>query len=181
MALISANYVLRTAYAGNTNFKNDDFRRGSSNHDTVAADRKAMVKGLDMLEKLDFSNKEQENTKNIYNTVKSFIGIYNNSVSSTKNSASKAIVKTSGEMKELAKKYEKELSEMGISVKSDGSLKVDEKKFKVATTADVKKVFSSSSDFPKDMKKIMKKLRDQVSRDVSVAPKSSGSTIDSYA
>lgn len=163
--VISAASVLSRAYTGNTNFKNKSFRENSTNHDVVSADRKAMARALERLEDLDFDSKDDDDGKSIYNTVTSFLDIYNNAVSSTADSGSTDITRTSKEMKKLMKEYSDELEAIGISVKSDGTVKIDKSELKKATTTQVSKVFGNS-DYIDDMKKLMKKLRNQVSREV---------------
>ena len=48
--LISASSVLNRAYAGNVFFEDENYRKNSSNHEVVSADRRAMVRALERLE-----------------------------------------------------------------------------------------------------------------------------------
>ncbi len=47
--VISAATLTNRAYAGNTGFKDENYRKNSINHDVVSADRKAMERALDRL------------------------------------------------------------------------------------------------------------------------------------
>lgn len=176
--VISAAYVLRNAYSGNGNFKSSGFRANSNNHDVVKADRRAMERALDRLDNLDFDSTEENDTKSIYNTVTTYLDIYNNTIESTKSSASGDIQKTASAMKKLMKEHEDELGDIGITIKSDGSVKIDKKELQKATTKQVAKIFSNKSGHISDMKALMKKLRSKVNREVPVQdmPAEDGST-----
>ena len=163
--VISASSVMNRSYAGNTYFKDDNYRKNSPNHDVVSADRKAMVRALDRLGKLDFSSTNADDTKSIYNTVTSYLNIYNNAVSSAMDSDSSDIRRTGKNMKALMKKYGDSLEAMGIQVKSDGTVKIDKSELQKATTRQVSGVFGNS-DYLSEMNRLMKKLRNQVNREV---------------
>lgn len=163
--VISAATVMRRAYAGNTNFKDDNYRKNSTRHDVVSADQKAMVRALDRLEKLDFESTEEGDTKSIYNTVTSYLDIYNNAVSSARDSDSTDIQRTGKAMKAFMKKYSSELEAMGIQLKSDGTVKIDKNELQTATTRQVSKIFGNS-DYISGMDQLMRKLRNQVNREV---------------
>lgn len=165
--LISASSVLNRAYAGNVFFKDENYRKNSSNHEVVSADRRAMVRALERLERLDFDSKDEDDTKSIYNTVTSYLDIYNNTVSSANDSGSSDIRRSAKNMKELMKTYSGSLEEIGITIKSDGTVKIDKSELKKATTRQVKKIFGDS-DYVTGMNKLMKKLRNQVNREVPV-------------
>lgn len=162
--VISTTTVMNRAYTGNTGFKDQNFRKNRTNHEVVSADRRAMVRALDRLGNLDFSSKDEDDTKSIYNTVSSYLEIYNNTVTSAGDSKTSQINRTAKEMKKLMKEYGDELESIGISVKSDGTVKIDKEELKKATTKQVSKVFGNS-DYIGDMKKLMRRLRNQVSRE----------------
>ena len=54
---IRASGIMSRAYAGNVYFKDENYRKNSSNHDVVSADRKAMARVLERLKTLDFEGK----------------------------------------------------------------------------------------------------------------------------
>lgn len=162
--VISASTALKNAYSGNTMFSVDSFRKGTANRDVVSADQKALMRALNSMDKLDYKDTSPENTKGIYNRLMSYVDVYNNTVESGKESSSTDIKRTMNEMKKFSKEHADELADLGITLKSDGSLKVDTKKFKTATTRQVSKVFSPDSDYVKGLKKLTKKLRGQITR-----------------
>lgn len=161
---ISAASILNRAYSGNVSYKDENYRKNSSNHDVVGADRKAMIRALQRLEKLDFSSTDEDDTKSIYNTVKSYLDIYNNAVASTTDSESSDIRRTGKAMRSLMKDYSSKLEAIGIELKSDGSVKIDKSELQKATTRQVSAVFGNS-DYIDGMNKLMKKLRNQVNRE----------------
>ena len=163
--VISSSTVMNRAYTGNTGFRDANYRKNRTNHEVVGADRRAMARALDRLENLDFSSKEEDDTKSIYNTVTSYLEIYNNTVSSAGDSETSQINRTAREMKRLMKEYGNELEAMGISIKANGTVKIDTDELKKATTRQVSKVFGNS-DYIGDMNKLMRKLRNQVNREV---------------
>lgn len=163
--LISASSVLRRAYAGNVNFKDENYRKNSSNHEVMSADRKAMVRALDRLGELDFESTDEDDTKSIYNTITSYLDIYNNAVSTAMDSDSSDIRRTGKDMKAFMKEYSSSLEAIGIQIKSDGTVKIDKSELQKATTRQVSKVFGNS-DYISGMNKLMKKLRNQVNREV---------------
>lgn len=163
--VISASSMMKSAYAGNIFFKDEAYRKGSSNHDVVSADRKAMVRALERLGELDFESKEEDDTKSIYHAVTSYLDIYNNTVSSANASDSSDIRRTGKEIKALMKEHKDSLDAIGIQFKSDGTVKIDKSKLKIATTSQVSKIFGDDN-YRSEMKKLMKKLRNQVNREV---------------
>ena len=190
--LISASGLMRRAYSGNTYFKEESYRESSSNHDVVSADRKAMLRALERLEKLDFESTDEDDTKSIYNTVTSYLNIYNNTVGSALDSDSSDIRRTGKEMKALMKKYSSSLETIGVQIKNDGTVKIDKNELQKATTRQVSKVFGDT-DYVSGMKKLMKKLRNQVNRetpsqesvkktvaDNSLLTETAGSTLNLY-
>lgn len=165
--LISSSSVLRRAYAGNTYFKDENYRKNSSNHEVVSADRKAMVRALERLGDLDFDSADEDDTKSIYNTVTSYLDIYNNAVSSANDSNSSDIRRTGKDMKALMKEYSSSLETIGIQIKSDGTVKIDKSELQKATTSQVSKIFGNN-DYISGMNKLMNKLRNQVNREAPV-------------
>ena len=164
---ISASSILNRAYAGNVYFKDENYRKNSSNHEVVSADRKAMVRALERLGDLDFDSTDEDDTKAIYNTVTSYLDIYNNAVSSAADSNSSDIRRTGKEMKALMKEYSSSLEAIGIQVKSDGTVKIDKSGLQKATNSQASRIFGND-DYISGMNKLMKKLRNQVNREAPV-------------
>lgn len=162
---IRASGIMSRAYAGNVYFKDENYRKNSSNHDVVSADRKAMARVLERLKTLDFESKEEDDTKSVYETVTSYLDIYNHTVSSTDASDSSDIRRISKNMKELMRKHDSSLEAIGIERKSDGTVKIDKGKLKKATARQMSRVFGNS-DYLSEMNRLTRKLRNQVNREI---------------
>ena len=162
---IRASGIMSRAYAGNVYFKDENYRKNSFNHDVVSADRKAMARVLERLKTLDFESKEEDDTKSVYETVTSYLDIYNHTVSSTDASDSSDIRRISKNMKELMRKHDSSLEAIGIERKSDGTVKIDKGALKKATARQMSRVFGNS-DYLSEMNRLTRKLRNQVNREI---------------
>lgn len=161
--VMTTSSLLRRAYAGNTLFRDDNYRKNRNGHEVVSADRKALVRALDQLESLDFDSKDEADTKKIYNTVNAYLEVYNHAVSSATSSDSSQIARTGKQMRALMKEYDEQLKDIGIDIKSDGTVKINTTELKKATTRQVSKIFGND-DYINEMSHLMKKLRNQVNR-----------------
>lgn len=161
--VMTTSSLMRRAYAGNVMFKDDNYRKNRNGHEVVSADRKALVRALDQLGDLDFDSTDEADTKKIYNTVNAYLDVYNNTVSSATNSGSSQIARTGKQMRALMKEYEDQLKDIGIDIKSDGTVKINTTELKKATTRQVSKIFGND-DYINEMNHLMKKLRNQVNR-----------------
>ena len=139
--VIRASGMMSRAYSGNRLFKDENYRKNSSNHEVVSADRKAMVRALEQLGDLDFDSTDEDDTKSIYNTVTSYLDIYNNAVTSANASNSSDIRRTGKDMKALMKEYGSSLENIGIQIKSDGTVKGNKRELQKATTSQVSRIF----------------------------------------
>ena len=165
--VIRASGMMSRAYSGNRLFKDENYRKNSSNHEVVSADRKAMVRALEQLGDLDFDSTDEDDTKSIYNTVTSYLDIYNNAVTSANASNSSDIRRTGKDMRALMKEYGSSLENIGIQIKSDGTVKINKSELQKATTSQVSRIFGDN-DYLSGMNKLMKKLRNQVNREAPV-------------
>ena len=126
-----------------------------------------MVRALEQLGDLDFDSTDEDDTKSIYNTVTSYLDIYNNAVTSANASNSSDIRRTGKDMKALMKEYGSSLENIGIQIKSDGTVKINKSELQKATTSQVSRIFGDN-DYLSGMNKLMKKLRNQVNREAPV-------------
>ena len=165
--VIRASGMMSRAYSGNRLFKDENYRKNSSNQEVVSADRKARVRALEQLGDLDFDSTDEDDTKSIYNTVTSYLDIYNNAVTSANASNSSDIRRTGKDMKALMKEYGSSLENIGIQIKSDGTVKINKSELQKATTSQVSRIFGDN-DYLSGMNKLMKKLRNQVNREAPV-------------
>ena len=107
----------------------------------------------------------KDDTKSVYETVTSYLDIYNHTVSSTDASDSSDIRRISKNMKELMRKHDSSLEAIGIERKSDGTVKIDKGKLKKATARQMSRVFGNS-DYLSEMNRLTRKLRNQLNREI---------------
>ncbi len=94
--------------------------------------------------------KEQDgaiNTDEVYKAVNDFVKDYNSVVSSTEDSNTKSIASRSMSMINTTASYEKQLSQIGITINDDFTLSLDEDTFKKADMSDVKNLFNDTGSY----------------------------------
>lgn len=88
-----------------------------------------------------------EDMSKVYSAVSDFIKDYNTLMRSGAESASKAVINASDGLEDLAKDYEKELKEIGITFDKDNKLVVDKDTFMKADIDKVKELFQGQNSF----------------------------------
>ncbi|MBR1599737.1 MAG: hypothetical protein IJ661_12615 [Lachnospiraceae bacterium] len=92
-------------------------------------------------------SKEGYDKDTVYKAVSDFVGKYNNTLSSVKGTDNVAVNSAANSMTRMTGVMRNSLSEVGISVGTDGRLSVDEEAFKNADESKVKKLFNGSSSY----------------------------------
>jgi flagellar capping protein FliD len=85
----------------------------------------------------------------IYADIKSIVDSYNKLYNTLGKTSSSINTMCSDLLKEAVKENSETLSAVGIALKDDGSLSIDENKLKAADTDTLKKAFGTSSEFAK--------------------------------
>ena len=85
----------------------------------------------------------------IYADIKSVVDSYNKLYNTLGKTSSSINTMCSDLLKEAVKENSETLSAVGIALKDDGSLSIDENKLKAADTDTLKKAFGTSSEFAK--------------------------------
>ncbi len=98
------------------------------------------------------SEKTYEDTENgktasekVLSAMKSYVNNYNNVVTASKSSTLSNKTAYVANMMSATSKFEKELGEIGVMLKSDGTLQLDETKLKGADLSKVQKLFSTDN------------------------------------
>ena len=98
------------------------------------------------------SEKTYEDTENgstaaekVVSAMKSYVNNYNNVVTASKSSTLSNKTAYVANMMSTTSKFEKELGEIGVMLKSDGTLQLDETKLKDADLSKVQKLFSTEN------------------------------------
>lgn len=166
---ISYTATLRSLYSADRTLGTKAGRADASNSALASADLKALNKGLKTVSKYDFGD-DSEDTKAektaFYKNLKALMDTYNNSVESTSKSSDAATKKISKKLAKMAKKYEDELSDIGITLDKKGYMKISESAVDNLDVSRFKEVFGEDSEFMKELSKYAK---------------SSSSHIDAYA
>lgn len=95
------------------------------------------------LKSRDYSSKDFK-TEDVLSDVKNFISNYNSTINSTKKLNSYSMLQTAVWATEQMNISEGMLNKVGITIKDDNTLSIDEEEFKKARTSDVKALFGGT-------------------------------------
>ena len=114
---------------------------------TNASELNDSAKKLTAAVKDSLFSKEGYYKDSVYKAVSDFVGKYNNTISSVKGTDNVAVNSAANSMTRMTGVMRNSLSEVGISVGTDGRLSVDEEAFKNADESKVKNLFNGSSSY----------------------------------
>ena len=103
------------------------------------------------VEKLGAMTIDNSNTTSVYNAFSSLISDYNALIKKSSESENSNVIKQTDYLKDLISSNKSAFEKIGVTVKSDKSLSIDEDKFKAADMSDVKKLFTGSYSFAEKM------------------------------
>lgn len=157
---LSANYYLRSFYTANRDARVASKRKEMSDSRLSSADAAALHRAA---KKLRNSNYEDNTTDsaNIYGSVSAFIETYNNTLSSGGKISDSSVNRYSKYMKSLSKQHADKLSDIGITVNPDGSLKANDNLLKSAKISEVKELFSNDADYITKINHYSKKMSEK--------------------
>jgi hypothetical protein len=141
---LSSSYYLRNFYNRNTGASSSATRSEYSNNELSLADGIALRKAIKRLGSFTYSD---EQDTNIRNSVSAFVSTYNNLLSSITDSDDSSLKKIMKQMNSLTSEYSDDLDDIGITVKSDGSLEIRSSLLSTASLSKFESLFSSSSDY----------------------------------
>lgn len=160
--------LLRAYYKNDSTSSKTSTSKDSTDEDTktkteavsvrnAAADLKSSVnkltdKSSDLFDKKEVKGKDGVKTKDydkdsIYKAVKSFVDDYNSTISAAGDSNNNSVLRKTSGMVSLTKTMKNVLDDVGISVSSDNSLSIDEKKFKESDMSIVKSLFNGVGSY----------------------------------
>ena len=114
---------------------------------TKASELNDSAKKLTATGKDSLFSKDGYDKDTVYKAVSDFVGKYNNTISSVKGTDNVAVNSAANSMTRMTGIMRNSLSEVGISVGTDGRLSVDEEAFKNADESKVKNLFNGSSSY----------------------------------
>lgn len=143
---LSESYYLRSFYKSNRDASTTSKRSELSSGSLSQADAQALRTAVRKLRNFNMEDDTDEG-ENIYSSVSAFLKTYNNALDSCSNSNDYSLNRYSKQLKNLAKEYADELKNIGVTVKSDGSLEKNENLLKSADVSDIKKLFGKDAQF----------------------------------
>lgn len=167
---LSTNYFLNNFYENNRNVSKSSGRSDYTKLELSYEDSRALTRAAKRLLKNDYGSDTDEKDTAISDTTRSaltaFVDTYNNTVDSSKTSTDHDTKYQLKKMKAYLHKYSDELEHIGISMESDGKLKINEDLLKTAKNSKVRKIFSSDQEFSKKFLNLSKKAHSAVESDI---------------
>lgn len=109
----------------------------------VKSTSQKLYESANKLKSRDYSSKDFK-TEDVLSDVKNFISNYNSTINSTKKLNSYSMLQTAVWATEQMNISEGMLNKVGITIKDDNTLSIDEEEFKKARTSDVKALFGGT-------------------------------------
>lgn len=167
---LSTNYFLNNFYENNRSVSKSSGRSDYTKLELSYEDSRALTRAAKHLLKNDYGSDTDEKDTAISDTTRSaltaFVDTYNNTVDSSKTSTDHDTKYQLKKMKAYLHKYSDELEHIGISMESDGKLKINEDLLKTAKNSKVRKIFSSDQEFSKKFLNLSKKAHSAVESDI---------------
>ena len=167
---LSTNYFLNNFYENNRSVSKSSGRSDYTKLELSYEDSRALTRAAKRLLKNDYGSDTDEKDTAISDTTRSaltaFVDTYNNTVDSSKTSTDHDTKYQLKKMKAYLHKYSDELEHIGISMESDGTLKINEDLLKTAKNSKVRKIFSSDQEFSKKFLNLSKKAHSAVESDI---------------
>ncbi len=149
------NDHIRRAYSKNRQAVDPDYRAIQPNPVIMSADADAVGKMAEMLRALEY---DQEHGVDVLQNTKAFVTTYNNLMDSTDASDSNDIAYLKKQLGKLTKDEKEDLASIGIEIKSDGKLSLDEKVFAESRPEKIRRILSSEGDLSETIRNIAKKI-----------------------
>lgn len=167
---LSTKYFLNNFYENNRSVSKSSGRSDYTKLELSYEDSRALTRAAKRLLKNDYGSDTDEKDTAISDTTRSaltaFVDTYNNTVDSSKTSTDHDTKYQLKKMKAYLHKYSDELEHIGISMESDGKLKINEDLLKTAKNSKVRKIFSSDQEFSKKFLNLSKKAHSAVESDI---------------
>ncbi len=169
MSLTISGYM-RQLYKGNAYGATATGREGQPAHSLFSADLKAIRRAVKELGEYDYDDGEGSE---LMDKVQAFVNTYNNYLDSAKGMDNEDVSRYLNKMKKLTKEHADELGEIGISIKSNGQLKIDKKKLQDTGRYQVSVLFSENAEYAQMTEKQMKQTERMYLRNNLNIPKQS--------
>lgn len=162
MAAISSGVNLSSTFYLRDFYKNDQTAFKASNRKELSKsklsneDSRALRRAVKALGSYEYTKDEIESK--LLGSVDAFTKTYNNMLDSANSGDKSTMKRFASQLKSLSSKYSSDLDDIGITIKSDGSLKLNETLFKNSDPDAIKKVFGKESAYTKQLSSISKRM-----------------------
>ena len=152
---ITVNGYLNQYYSGTFRFGAlASSREGRDKQSLTNADMHAVKSALKDLKEYDYDDGDGED---LTKKVQAYVQTYNNMIDSVGSLGSEDTEQYLKKMKKLTKEQRSELEDIGISVQSDGKLKIDKEQLGKTSRMKVNKVFGKDAGYSAQLEGYMKK------------------------
>ena len=152
---LTSDFFLKNFYKYNRTVTKSSARNDYSKTELSYEDSRALKRALAKLSSYKYT--EDENGDNIVSTIKAFAKTYNNVIDSTSVKSSDTY-RQNRQLKELTKKYEKELGSIGISIEENGTLSVSDNILRGSSFKEIRSIFSDESDLVRNVRNLAKRM-----------------------
>jgi len=161
---LTSSFYLNNFYRYNRNAIKTLDRKEFSTTELSYEDTRALKRALSKLDDFDYDSNE-EASENMLSAINAFAATYNHTLE-TSSSKDSDLYRLNRQLKELSKKYEAGLDDLGIRLDDDGKMKISQDILKGSTAKELGKVFSEDSDYMRGMKRISKRMNNEAYDDV---------------
>lgn len=146
------NYYLRSAYSKDRKATRSDYRASLPKAKLVGADASAVRKIAEKLRNLEY---DTDHGQDVLQNTKVFIESYNNLLTSSDSAGTtgNSIASLKKRLTNMTKQEKDELASIGIEIKSNGQLKLDEETFGECKPSKIKRILSSDNTFTTSVQK----------------------------
>ena len=161
---LTTDYFMRRFYNSNRSMLSAGGRSDFSKLELSYEDTRALSKAAKQLVQANYGDekgKDDDIDETTKSTIEAFVKTYNHAIESSA-SGDYDTLRTAKKMKALSKKYEKELSDIGINIENNGTLTIKEDLLKMSNQSKVRKVFSAENGYSKKALSISKKMNESI-------------------
>lgn len=171
---LSQDYYLRNFYTANTNASKTSYRKNLSKLELSYEDSRALRKAASRISSFKFD--ETDNEESIQNSVMAYVDTYNNAINSSKSDSS--LRRYANELKSYVQKNSDKLSDIGIEINRDGTMKASKNLLEVADLEDIKELFGDESEFSDHISKISRKINRSAGESIRASMTGTGMNIN---
>ncbi|SER76712.1 hypothetical protein [Lachnobacterium bovis] len=142
---LSTDYYLRKFYEHNREVSKASKRSDYTNNELIYEDTIALKKAAKMLSSFEY--KENNDDKNIYNSIRAFVTTYNNAITSSGKVNDPNLKRQVKNLMKVTDKYSDALKNIGLEIKDDGTINIKDGILSKASLSDISKAFSKETGY----------------------------------